>query len=345
MVTKPPRLKKGDTVAVVSPSWGGPFDFPHIYENGIRVLKDIIGLKVKEFLTTRADADYIYRNPRKRAEDVTNAFLDPEVDAIFCSIGGDDSVRILPYIEEEAIANNPKIVMGFSDITTILTYFNQLGLVTLYGPMVMAGFSQLEALPPSFHDHVEVFLFAEVHEYPYHPYESYCNGYLDWSQVENTGKIKELHKNTGFQWLQGEGIINGKLFGGCIEVLEFMKGTDFWPEPDFWENKILFLETSEQKPSPAQVKWMLRNYGMQGVFDKVTALLFGRAMDYTKEEKNQLDECIVSVVSEEFERPDLPVVSNMDFGHTNPQFIVPLGVECEIDCENKTVKLCESPFS
>ena len=107
--------------------------------------------------------------------------------------------------------------------------------------------------------------------------------------------------------------VRGDLFGGCIEVLEFLKATDFWPPKNFWNGKILFLETSEEKPPINNVKRMLRNYGVQGVFEKISAILFGRARDYTDEEKDQLDKMIVRVVAREFGQKDLMIVSNIDF--------------------------------
>lgn len=144
----PAKLKKGDTIAVLSPSWGGPGLFPHIHDQGLRVLREEFGLEIKEYPTSRAEADYLYRHPAIRAADVNAAFADPQIKAIIATIGGDDSVRILPYLEPTIIRDNPKILMGYSDITTLLTYCNQLGLVTFNGPSVMAGFSQLRALPP-----------------------------------------------------------------------------------------------------------------------------------------------------------------------------------------------------
>src|SRR5687768_2795347 len=127
---KPPKLKEGDTIAALSPSWGGPSAFPHIYENGIRVLRDIFGLNVKEYPTARMSPEKLYDNPKIRARDVTDAFADREVKAIITTIGGDDSIRILPYLNLNIIIRNPKIIMGYSDTSTILTYLNQHGLVT-----------------------------------------------------------------------------------------------------------------------------------------------------------------------------------------------------------------------
>jgi len=134
------------------------------------------------------------------------------------------------------------------------------------------------------------------------------------------------------------------LYGGSFEVMEFMKGTKYWPKKEFWNNKILFLETSEDKPSPSNVKWMLRNYGIQGIFDQISALLIGRPRDYSEEEVKELESNILNVVKNEFKNDTLPIVSNMDFGHTDPQWIIPLGIKAEVNCKDKTFKLKEKIF-
>ncbi len=338
---KPKKLEQGDTVAIVSPSWGGPSVFPHVYENGLKVLREW-GLKIKEFPTVRMDADLMRANPRVRAMDINDAFADPEVKAIFASIGGNDSVRILPFVDKKVVADNPKIFMGYSDASTLHTFLNLQGLVTFYGPAIMSGFSQMENLPKSFKFHVRAILFEPKESYEYKPYGKYCDGYLDWSNKENLGKTKPIKTDDGWHWLQGNIKVQGELFGGCIEVLEMMKATDFWPPRDFWKGKIFFLETSEEKPSLHFIDHTLRNYGMLGVFDQISALIFSRARDYSGQEKRGLEEKIVSVVAQEFGKPNLPIVANFDIGHTDPQLVLPLGVRAEIDCSTKRIRLVES---
>jgi len=343
MTIKPKRLCKGDTVAVVSPSWGGPSQFPHIYESGLRTLEGL-GLVIKEYPSARKDADYLYNNPEFRAKDINDAFADPKVKGIITSIGGDDSVRILPFIDLDIIRSNPKVILGYSDTTTLNTWLNQAGLVTLNGPSIIAGLSQWNSLGERFQEHIRSMLFKNPDHYNYIPYESYSNGYPDWKDKSNTGKVKDPVKNPGWNWLSGDGSIEGELFGGCIEVFEFLKSTRFWPKDEFWDGKILFLETSEDKPTAEQVKWMIRNYGMQGVLDRIGALLIGRARDYSDDEKRKLDENIFKIVRQEFKRPDLPIVTNMDFGHTDPQWIMPLGIRAKIDCNKKVFMLVEKVF-
>jgi len=110
MAIKSKKLQKGDIIAVVSPSWGGPSVFPHIYESGIKTLENL-GLNIKEYPSAKKDADFLYNNPEFRAKDINDAFANPEVKAIFTTIGGDDSIRILPYIDTEIVKNNPKIFL------------------------------------------------------------------------------------------------------------------------------------------------------------------------------------------------------------------------------------------
>jgi len=328
-------------VAIVSPSWGGPSVFPHIYENGLKVLQEW-GLKIKEFPTARMDAAFTRANPQIRAKDINDAFADPEVKAILASIGGDDSVRILPFLDKKIIAENPKILMGYSDTSTLHVFSNLQGLITFYGLSIMAGFSQMESLPESFKSHVREILFEPKESYEYQPYGTYCDGYPDWANKENLGKVNPMKSDDGWHWLQGSGSIQGELFGGCIEVLEMMKATDSWPSQDFWKGKIFFLETSEEKPSIQYIDHVLRNYGILGVFDQISGFIFSRARDYSDEEKKELEEKIVSIVAKEFGRPNLPIVANFDVGHTGPQLVLPLGVRAEIDCKNKKISLAES---
>ena len=338
---KSKRLKQEDTVAIVSPSWGGPGVFPHIYENGLKVLREW-GLKIKEFPTARMDAGFLRANPQVRAKDINDAFADSEVKAIFASIGGDDSARILPFVDKKIVANNPKILMGYSDTSTLHVFLNLQGLITFYGPSIMAGFSQMESLPESFKSHVHEILFEPKESYEYQPYEKYCDGYPDWTNKENLGKVNPMKSNNGWHWLQGSTKVQGELFGGCIEILEMMKATDFWPSQDFWKGKIFFLETSEEKPSIRFIDHVLRNYGMLGVFDRISGFIFSRARDYSDEEKKELEEKMVSIISKEFGKLDLPIVANFDVGHTDPQLVLPIGAKCEIDCPNKKIRLIES---
>ena len=344
MIIKSKKLKKWDTIAIVSTSWWWASIFPHVYKSWIKILENL-WFKIKEFPSVRKNVAFLEKNPEFRAKDINDAFADKEIKAIFISIGWDDSIRILPFLDYKNIRRNPKIIIGFSDITTLLVYFNQIWLVTLYGPMIMAGFSQWNYLGKKFQEHIKTILFENPKKYLYEPYDSYHEWYLKWWEKNNVGKVKSALKNSWWKWLQGNSTVQWELLGGCIEVLEFMKSTKFWPNNNFWNGKILFLETSENKPSPEQIKRMLRNYGMQWIFEKISALLIGRARDYSENEKLKLNENILKIVRNEFKNKNIPIITNMDFGHTDPQWILPLWIKAEINCHKKEFKLIEKIFN
>ena len=141
---KPQRLKKGDKVTTVSLSWGGAGDADLLwrYELGKRRLEEEFGLEVVEMSHTLKGSEYVYDHPEKRAEDFMNAFLDQSIKAVFSCIGGDESVRMLPYIDFEVIRNNPKIFMGYSDTTIAHFMCLKANLSSFYGPSIMAEFAE-----------------------------------------------------------------------------------------------------------------------------------------------------------------------------------------------------------
>ncbi|WP_041397631.1 S66 family peptidase [Spirochaeta africana] len=340
---KPQRLQSGDTIALVSPSWGGPSYFPDVFDNGVRCLQEDFGLRVREFPTARMPADTIYQHPELRARDINDAFADPKVRGIITSIGGDDSIRILPFLDLDAIKANPKLIMGYSDSTAFLAYLNLHGLVTFHGPSVMAGFSYLRNFPEAMAEYQQVLLQNQA--ISLRPFPQWADSYQPWGPAEHIGQVAELRSDDiGHRWIQHGAKSSGRLWGGNIEVLEMMKATLAWPAPDFWQNRVLFLETSEDKPSPVQVGFMLRNYGMQGVFNAISGLLVARPKGYTSQEKAELDQEILRIVAGEFGADHLNIITNLDLGHTDPRHILPYGIPIELDPGTETLQLLEPPF-
>ena len=139
---KPPKLNPGDKIATVSLSWGGPSVFPYRYQSGVRQLQEEFGLQVLEMPNTLKDADWLSRNPQARADDLMQAFADPSIKGIFSTIGGDDSIRLLPFLDLSVIRNNPKIFLGFSDTTISHLACYKAGLVSFYGPSIMIEFAE-----------------------------------------------------------------------------------------------------------------------------------------------------------------------------------------------------------
>lgn len=342
---KPRSLKKGSKIALLSPSSGLANSYKSVYNEGLKTLKEIFKFNILEMPTSFMTTDELYRNPILRAKDINDAFRNSTVDGIIINIGGSDSIRILQYLDTNLILNNPKFIMGFSDSTTILSYFNMLGMVTFYGPSVMAGLAQLRNLPTAYKKHLKSFLLDMDVPYTYRSYDKWCAGYPDWENPKLSNCCNELIPNTTpYTFLQGNNSTIGYFWGGCIETLEFMKGTSYWPKDDFWNNKILVFETSEDKPTPNQIKHWLRNYGVQGILNKVKGIVWGKPYNYSEEECRELYQILVQVVQHEF-NSNIPIVINFDFGHTDPKLLLPFGAKVSLNPYEGTIILIENPYN
>jgi muramoyltetrapeptide carboxypeptidase LdcA involved in peptidoglycan recycling len=124
--------------------------------------------------------------------------------------------------------------------------------------------------------------------------------------------------------------------------MEWLKGTPVWPERETWAGAVLFVETSEEAPSARHVARWLRSYGIQGILDRVAAILVGRPGGHqlSVADHKEYDDAVLGVVRDEFEL-ETPIVAGMDFGHTDPFFVLPYGVNAEIDCGRQRVSIIE----
>lgn len=341
---RPSKLQPGDKVAVVSPSWGGPGTFPYRYQAGKQQLTAEFGVTVVEMPHALADPGWVARNPQARAADLMAAFADPTIKAIIASIGGEDSIRLLPYLDLAFIRHHPKIFMGYSDATILHFACFKAGLVSFYGPSIMAGFAENGGLFPYMVDSVRRTLFASEPIGLVEPNRAgWTVEFLDWSEPAHQQRKRTLQLSTGWRWLQGRGLHRGPLIGGCIEVLDWLRGTEYWPNPEQWRNAILFLETSEEAPSPEALVRYLRPYAALGVFSRVAGILFARPGGQIAPERfPAYDQALLQVVVEENGLTELPIITNLDFGHTDPMFVLPLGVSAEIDCERRRFAIKES---
>ena len=337
---KAKKLNKGDKVATVSPSWGGAGDEDLIwrYEQGKKRLEDVFGLEVVEMENTLKGTDYLYNHPEKRAEDLMEAFSDKSIKAIFACIGGSESIRLLPHIDFGIIKDNPKIFMGYSDSTIIHYMCLKAGISSIYGPALLVDFAENISVSDYTVDSLKKTLFSTEIIGNIPQSEIWTSEFLPW-EIENKDTPRKFKKNNGYELLQGKAIVQGRLIGGCIEVMEFMKGTELFPELDKFHNSILFLETSEGKSQPYLIEYWLRNYGAMGVLEKINGIIFGKPADeeYYDKYKN-----VILKVLAEYGRRDLPVLYNLSFGHCEPKVCIPYGAMAEINCEEKTFSILES---
>ncbi len=339
---KPERLQKGDKVAIVSLSKGmlGDEQFIHKYYIAKERLENDFGLEVVTMPNALKGTEYLYEHPEARAKDLMDAFSDKSIKAIICAIGGEDTIRLLPYIDYEVIHNNPKIFMGYSDTTANHLMMHKAGIVSFYGPAIITDFGEYVKMFDYTKEAVENVLFKDCENYEIKSSDTWTKDFVLWDE-KNINVAKELiPEEHGYEIIQGNGVVTGELLGGCLDAFPIYNGTEIWPKKEEWKDKILLLETSEEKPNPGLVTFYLRNLGAQGIFDQVKGIIVGKpqAEEYYEEYKD-----VYKKVLHEFGKDDLPVLYNVNIGHSLPIGVLPFGTDVKVDYDNKTIHLVESP--
>lgn len=343
---KPFKLKKGDCVATISLSNGmaGEETLRNRYEIGKRRLEQEFGLRVIETANSLKGIQYLYEHPEKRAEDLMNAFRNQKIKAIICNIGGDDTIRLLPYIDFSIIHNNPKVFMGYSDTTINHFMMYKAGLVSYYGPAVLSEFAENYKMYDYTKKYIKDILFENKNKIIIKPSIEWTSEFLDWNDESNNNICRKMNKELhGYELIQGKHIFEGILLGGCIDVFPMIIGTKIWPRKEEWENKILYLETSENEIEPTFVEYILRNLIAQGIIDKINGIIVGKP----KNEKyyDEYKEVYNRLIGKEAKRPDLPILFNVNFGHTSPICILPNGIKIRVDYNKQEIIFLERPMS
>ena len=338
------------TVGIVSLS-SGILGEPHIQfetETGIRRLEEY-GLNIKFMPHALMGLDYVKAHPEKRADDLLLAFHDPEIDMILCAIGGDDTYRLLPYLfDHDELANSvtDKVFLGFSDTTINHLMLHKVGLTTFYGQAFLPDICELssEMLPYTRKYFEELINTENISEI--------CPSDIWYEErksfgIDQAGKPLISHPNSGFELLQGPSVFSGKILGGCIDSIYDMFNGDryadmpvlckkyhLFPDPEDWKGRILLLETSEEKPSPEKYRKALEYLKQTGVFEAVSGLLVGKPIDETYAQEYRL------LLTKVIDRPDLPIVFNLNVGHSLPRCIIPFGINAFVDVNKQVIRFC-----
>ncbi len=329
----PKKINKGDTVAFISISGGraGDADMLERYETGKKRFQEIFEVKVVETPHALKGSQYLYEHPEKRAEDLMWALQNKEISAIICNQGGDDSYRVLPYIDTQVIHDNPKVFMGYSDIATWMAVFAYAGVRAYYGPNVLTPIAQPGALDAYTEDAIRRTLFESDVIGEVKCSETYTP--IEWKKIKPK-KIKWT-KNTGYSVQQGEGVKQGRLFPMCGGPLQQIMGTKFFPAPDFFEGAIIAMEHGPVYGSQLAGLHGWRAFAAAGVFDKAVAIITGKLDEEARK-------VLKKVINEEVHREDMILFENVDFVHHTPMTVLPVGVLCEIDCEKAEFRILES---
>lgn len=350
---KPKKLKKGDKVAIVSLSSGimGEEFCKHQVEIGVKRLNDL-GLTPIFMKNALKGIDFIKNNPKARAEDLKDAFLDDSIKGIICAIGGDDTYKIMPYLMvdevfKKIVIEKPKIFIGFSDTTNNHIMLNQLGLITYYGLNFLSDISELDISMLDYTKNSYLRLFENEEAFEIKPSEYW---YLNREKfdISEIGKpLVKIKENKYYEFLNCSDSIKGILWGGCLESIYDIFSSQRYidqrsiyekfhliPTKDFFKDKILFLEASEEKPNPSNFRHMIEYLSNEGIFENIKGILFGKPYDevYYDEYKKIISEL------------NMPTVFNMNFGHALPRALIPYGVEVLVDFKLKSVKIIEKIF-
>lgn len=339
---KPNHLIPGDKVAVVSLSsgmLGEPWAI-HKYDIAKERLERDFGLSVVAMPNALKGIEYLDNHPEARAADLMDAFRDKSIKAVFSAIGGDDTIRLLPYIDFDVLRDNPKIFTGFSDTTTNHMMMHKAGLVSYYGASIMTNFSEYVRINDYTLSAIKNTLFEPktTLDIPSAPYWYDDEDEKIWWDEKNVNVLRPYHpEEVGYEVISGGGIAEGELLGGCLDVFIELLGTSLWPND--WDGKLLFLETSEMDMSCDHLTWLLRNLAAQGIFDKIKGILVGKPARRSKYEPYK--EVYRRVVAKEAGHPELPILYNVNIGHAEPITVLPIGVKARLDAEKKTLTLLE----
>ncbi|GGK14615.1 LD-carboxypeptidase [Pilimelia terevasa] len=335
-MTTPSKVAPGDRVAVVSPSAALAGTFPHVYERGLRVLREDLGLVPVEYPTTRAGG-----TPAERAADLMAAFADDSVAAVMATVGGEDLITVLPYLDDKVLAANPKPFFGYSDNTCLLQHLHGLGVAGWYGGSVMAHLGRVGGPHPYSMRWLRTAL-SESGWRTLEPPAEFTDEDAPWH--EPAAVPPPVRPATPWRWAgAAAGPVEGPTWGGCVEVVAWLLMAGRVPElPD---GAVLLLETSEELVPAREVYRIMRSMGERGLLQRCDALLMGRPKAWSVHDRRAMPQRHEYVAAQHAAvlramgeyAPSSAVVLDVDFGHTSPQLVLPYGGAVRVDPAARTV--------
>jgi len=334
-LTIPGKLAPGDKVAVVSPAFAAPGPFPEVHELAMTRLREEIGLEPVEYPTTRQ----LGASQRARANDLMAAFADPDIKAVLATIGGDDQITVLPFLDPEVVTANPKAFLGYSDNTNLLNWLWYHGVAGYYGGSTMVHLGRPGGLHPVSTASLRAVLF-DGGDLQLPQVDRFCEVELDWADPEGLRYPAPTSPAPGWVWHRAGRVVTGPTWGGDLEILEWTLAVGRWIRPaEDYAGCVLILETDEELPSSEEVFRMLRNIGERGLLAQFPAVVFAtakatsidRPVSPDKREPYRTAQRDAVIAAFEAYNPEAMIVFNVDFGHTDPQWILPYGGTMTVD--------------
>jgi len=328
-LVKPKRLGKGDRIRIVAPASSMASLAENAVKTGVSNLEKL-GFEVE----IHPDVYRIYKGtagkPQERAESLMEAFTDESVDGVMCCWGGWNSNDIIDHLDYSVFRENPKVFTGFSDITILNTIlYQKAGLINFNG-LAFITFTHDFLMPWE----VEVFkhvVMKGTAPYSIEASPTFIDDPFFWQHPEKP--VKEV-ENPGWT-VVSDGETRGRLIAGHFGTLLCLAGTKYWPNLD---GHILLLECDEEDTGPNNISRQLRHLQQLGALDEVSGLVFGRNPEMLGLKEDQsIESLLVDVIDR-----DIPIVTQFDFGHTNPFATIPVGVQAELSTEKKALTFLES---
>ena len=337
-----PKLKSGDKVAILSPSFAAPGKFPQVYELGLSRVREVFGLEPVEFPTTKK----LGASKEERAADLIAAFEDKSIKAIIASIGGDDQVTYIKNLPTEPFVQNPKPFFGFSDNSHFANHLWLLGIPSYYGASLFTQFAMQKRMDAFTVEYIKHALF-DTGTFALRSSAVYNDMGLNWNDAATLNQERVYEPNDGWFW-DGTQDAEGVTWGGCVEsVDEMLRHNMPIPSLEQFQEVVLMLETSEEIPTADYVRRVLRALGERGILARVQGVLVGRPKawefdkPHTAEQKQayraQQRETILRTVRAY--NATIPIVQNLDFGHTDPQIPMPYGGVVRVSPTKKEIKI------
>jgi len=306
---KPPALKMGDTIGLIAPA--SPLFEVHRTLIEAKEKMQNLGFKTKTASNATKKLGYLAGTAQERVDDLHAMFLDDEVKAIIAIRGGYGSAQMFPLLDYKLIANNPKILVGYSDITSLLIGIHEkTGLVTFHGPVATSTFTDFtkEYFIKALTSTNPVGIIADA---PYH------------DNLQTTNRV----------WTYRGGIAEGELIGGTLILMQTTLGTPYEFNSD---GAILFIE--EVSEEPYAVDRMLNHLKQAGKFDKCKGVVFDK-MASIKSNGNSLS--VEEVIEQVFKDFDFPVCIGLSLGHIKDKPTLPIGIQARLDADKGQLSLLE----
>ena len=317
------KLKKDDTIAFFSPSSPITATAPKRFQRAVEFLRgqgfNVIGGN----LTGKSD---FYRSGtiKQRAEELNNLIRDTNIQCIISTIGGMNSNSLLPYIDYDALARNPKVIIGYSDMTAILlAIYAQTGLVTYYGPALVATFGEL---PPycdmAFEYFCDILVNPKKSPFTLPTPPFWTEEFIPW---EEQNRPKNHRDNVHITL--NSGIASGRLVGGNLNTMQGIWGSPYMPE--ICEGDILFIEDSLKDIATVERSFSMLK--INGVFDRIGGLILGKHELFDDGGTGRKP---YEVLMEVIRTPRCPILADFDCAHTHPMLTLPIGCEAELNTAN-----------